>query len=107
MGETLRNLQGGAERRCEKVRHRRSPRARAGRLADLQVIPRTEARVLRRHSAHVDLPLPVDKRLRQIRLGRWPAIGWEKAVARWDGLRRARDDGLDPQLDCRSGGPTT
>jgi hypothetical protein len=55
----------------------------------------------------VDLPLPVDKRLRQIRLGRWPAIGWEKAVARWDGLRRARDDGLDPQLDCRSGGPTT
>ncbi|MDH3317664.1 MAG: tyrosine-type recombinase/integrase [Gammaproteobacteria bacterium] len=45
---------------------------------------------------------PVDARVRQIRLGRWPAVSWEIAVARWDDRRRQRDDGNDPQLDRRA-----
>jgi integrase len=44
---------------------------------------------------------PIDGRLRQIRLGSWPAVSWAKAVARWEELRHARDEGADPQLERR------
>ena len=40
---------------------------------------------------------PVDGRLRQIKIGNWPAVPWAKAVARWDDHRRLRDEGIDPQ----------
>jgi integrase len=45
---------------------------------------------------------PKDDKLRQVRLGRWPAVSWEKAVVRWDELRQARDNGTDPQLERRA-----
>jgi integrase len=44
---------------------------------------------------------PIDGRLRQIKLGNWPATPWTKAVTRWDELRHARNDGTDPQLERR------
>lgn len=42
---------------------------------------------------------PVDGRLRQIRLGRWPAVSWAHALVRWEELSRERDAGKDPQLE--------
>ena len=45
---------------------------------------------------------PVDARVRQVKLGNWPAISWEKAVARWDEASRACTDGTDPQLERRA-----
>jgi integrase len=39
---------------------------------------------------------PVDKALRQIKIGGWPAMPPAEAVARWNELREKRDAGLDP-----------
>jgi integrase len=44
---------------------------------------------------------PVDGKLRQVKLGRWPAVSWEKAVARWEALSQARDEGRDPRKERR------
>jgi integrase len=45
---------------------------------------------------------PVDNRSRRIKLGRWPATGWESAWTSWKAFSRARDDGADPQLERRA-----
>lgn len=39
---------------------------------------------------------PVDGRMRQVRLGRWPAMGFPQALAAWQGVKDARDAGADP-----------
>ncbi|WP_341678701.1 integrase arm-type DNA-binding domain-containing protein [Niveibacterium sp. SC-1] len=39
---------------------------------------------------------PVDDRLRQIRIGAWPAMSVHAAIAAWEGLRRRRELGEDP-----------
>lgn len=44
---------------------------------------------------------PTDGRMRQIKLGRWPAMSLHAAVAEWERLRAARDAGEDPALAVR------
>lgn len=44
---------------------------------------------------------PVDGRLRQVRLGLWPAMTFHVAAAEWERLRALRDDGQDPAVDRR------
>lgn len=41
---------------------------------------------------------PVDGRMRQKKIGRWPAISLPKAIAAWEQLRDARDAGTDVVL---------
>lgn len=41
----------------------------------------------------------VDNRLRQIKIGNWPAMSLHAAVVEWEQLRRARDEGGDPAED--------
>jgi integrase len=41
---------------------------------------------------------PVDGRMRQIKIGQWPAKSPAEAAGDWDDLRRQRDDGVDPAL---------
>lgn len=41
---------------------------------------------------------PVDGRMRQVALGKWPEVPYTMALARWGELRRQRDDGLDPAM---------
>lgn len=45
---------------------------------------------------------PVDGRMRQIRLGHWPAVGLPAALAAWERLKKARDAGADPAAERRS-----
>lgn len=45
---------------------------------------------------------PVDGRMRQVRLGHWPAMGLPAALAAWERLKAARDSGGDPALDQRA-----
>ncbi|MBN9475368.1 MAG: alpha/beta hydrolase [Bordetella sp. SCN 67-23] len=44
---------------------------------------------------------PVDERMRQIKLGQWPAMSWHAAVAQWEVQRARRDAGGDPALEKR------
>lgn len=44
---------------------------------------------------------PVDQRLRQIKVGTWPAMSVHAAIAAWEQLRQARDAGRDPALEAR------
>ena len=44
---------------------------------------------------------PVDQRVRQIRLGHWPAMGLPAALAAWQKVREQRDAGTDPARDKR------
>ena len=44
---------------------------------------------------------PDDGRMRQIKIGHWPAIGPVDAAARWQELRAQRDAGQDPALERR------
>ena len=44
---------------------------------------------------------PVDGRMRQIRLGLWPAMSLPSAAAEWERLRGLRDAGQDPAVDRR------
>ncbi|AVR89062.1 tyrosine-type recombinase/integrase [Thauera aromatica] len=44
---------------------------------------------------------PIDGRMRQTKLGEWPAMSVHLAVAAWDGLRRAREAGEDPALAAK------
>lgn len=39
---------------------------------------------------------PIDGRMRQKAIGRWPAMSLGAAVAAWEKLRGARDAGIDP-----------
>jgi len=39
---------------------------------------------------------PVDGRTHVHKIGRWPSTSWEKAVAKWEKLAEARDEGRDP-----------
>ncbi|MGE0069688.1 MAG: tyrosine-type recombinase/integrase, partial [Thiomonas sp.] len=48
---------------------------------------------------------PVDGRMRQVRLGRWPALSYHAAVAQWEALRRRRDDGADPSIERKKQQP--
>lgn len=38
---------------------------------------------------------PVDQRVRQVRLGAWPALSLQEAIGRWSEARKERDDGVD------------
>lgn len=44
---------------------------------------------------------PIDGRLRQTKIGRWPALSLHAAVVEWEKLRSARDAGADPALEAR------
>ena len=44
---------------------------------------------------------PIDGRLRQARLGHWPAMGFPAALAAWERLRKQRDSGGDPVAERR------
>jgi integrase len=39
---------------------------------------------------------PVDNRLRQIKIGNWPAVSVHGAIAEWERLRKLRETGVDP-----------
>jgi integrase len=45
---------------------------------------------------------PVDGRMRQIKIGRWPAIGFPAALAAWQKLKDQRDAGADPAMAKRA-----
>ena len=44
---------------------------------------------------------PVDGRMRQVRLGQWPAMGLPAAMAAWEKVKAQRDAGQDPSADKR------
>ncbi|APA87185.1 site-specific integrase [Paraburkholderia sprentiae WSM5005] len=44
---------------------------------------------------------PVDDRMRQVKLGEWPAMGFPAAIAEWELKRSARDNGADPATERR------
>jgi integrase len=45
---------------------------------------------------------PVDGRMRQIKLGRWPAMGLPAALAAWERVKAQRDAGGDPAAEKRT-----
>lgn len=45
---------------------------------------------------------PVDGRMRQIKIGSWPAMPYQRAWTEWENLRRLRDEGIDPSLEKRA-----
>ena len=45
---------------------------------------------------------PVDGRMRQIKIGAWPAMGLPAALAAWERQRAARDAGGDPAAEKRA-----
>lgn len=44
---------------------------------------------------------PVDGRMRQTKIGRWPVMSLHAAVAAWEKLRATRDGGGDPALEVK------
>lgn len=44
---------------------------------------------------------PVDDRMRQTKIGRWPAMSLHAAVTEWEKLRALRDGGRDPALEAK------
>jgi integrase len=46
---------------------------------------------------------PIDGRMRQIKIGEWPAISYAAAIAEWEKLRSAREAGGDPAAAKRIG----
>ncbi|KVM05514.1 tyrosine-type recombinase/integrase [Burkholderia ubonensis] len=44
---------------------------------------------------------PIDDRMRQVKLGEWPAMGFPSAIAEWEQKRSARDSGVDPAAEKR------
>lgn len=46
---------------------------------------------------------PIDGRMRQVKLGAWPAMAAAAAGAAWAALREARDAGRDPAQERRAG----
>lgn len=45
---------------------------------------------------------PVDGRMRQIKIGEWPALAFPTAVAEWESLKRLRDSGQDPSMQRKA-----
>lgn len=45
---------------------------------------------------------PVDGRMRQIKIGEWPAMSQVRAMVAWEDLRQKRDAGEDPSLEKRA-----
>lgn len=45
---------------------------------------------------------PVDGRMRQVRLGHWPAMALPAALAAWERMQQVRAGGADPSLDRRA-----
>ncbi|WP_084515484.1 Arm DNA-binding domain-containing protein [Burkholderia sp. WSM2230] len=45
---------------------------------------------------------PVDGRMRQRKLGEWPAMSYASAIAKWQDIRARRDAGEDPALTRRA-----
>ncbi len=45
---------------------------------------------------------PVDDRMRQVKLGAWPAMSPAAAIAEWERLRKVREEGRDPAAEKRS-----
>ncbi len=45
---------------------------------------------------------PVDQRMRQVKLGLWPAMGLPAALAAWERVKAARDAGGDPAAEKRA-----
>lgn len=45
---------------------------------------------------------PIDNATRQIKLGRWPAMGLPAALAAWERVKAARDGGADPAAEKRA-----
>jgi integrase len=46
---------------------------------------------------------PLDERMRQIKLGEWPALAFPAAIAEWEKHRSARDEGQDPAITKKQG----
>lgn len=46
---------------------------------------------------------PLDGRMRQMKVGEWPAISFNRAVAEWESLRNRRSNGEDPAAKIRAG----
>ncbi len=44
---------------------------------------------------------PVDGRMKQTKIGRWPAMSLHAAVAEWEKLRAERDQGADPAREAK------
>jgi len=44
---------------------------------------------------------PVNGRMRQMKLGGWPAMGFPAALAAWERVKTARDAGADPAVEKR------
>jgi integrase len=44
---------------------------------------------------------PVDGRMRQTAIGRWPALSFPAAIVSWEQLRAERDKGVDPALEAK------
>lgn len=44
---------------------------------------------------------PIDGRMRQTKIGRWPAMSLHAAVAEWEELRATREAGTDPALEVK------
>ncbi|MDE1138137.1 MAG: site-specific integrase [Paraburkholderia tropica] len=45
---------------------------------------------------------PIDQRMRQTKIGEWPAVGFPAAIAEWEKLRTAREEGHDPGATKRA-----
>lgn len=45
---------------------------------------------------------PVDNRMRQVKIGTWPAKSPAAAIAEWENLRRVREERQDPGLERRT-----
>jgi hypothetical protein len=45
---------------------------------------------------------PADGRMRQVKLGQWPAMSLPAALAAWEGVRAERDSGRDPAKERRA-----
>lgn len=44
---------------------------------------------------------PVDGRMRQVKIGQWPAMSLPAAIAEWEKLRAVRDGGGDPAIEMK------
>lgn len=45
---------------------------------------------------------PIDNKLRQVKLGTWPAMSVHAAAVAWESLRALRDSGRDPAVEARA-----
>ncbi len=106
MGQSLRNVEAEEANRVEGLSaladQARARRLKAGQWLTFAGRPGLRLNGGATKSFSYRYKSPIDGRVRQIKIGRWPAISWERAVARWEDLAKLRDDGADPQLDRRA-----